>query len=167
MAQRHQRGEYAQHNEVYHHVQSTRSLCRGIDLVYLMLEVGSLWPEILVKDVTDLSEDNVLHASWSARRMYVGYFENGPDRLESVQINCTDMFVILVGRVHGWTLQRPRNFDRITVGTISLGTFAKLYQTSASTLQRQQKPCELAKQLGFFSEPHELYCEVASKYLNE
>lgn len=122
-------------------VQGTRSLCCGIDLLYTMPEVGLLRPANTFKGLTNLSEDNVLHASWSARRMYVGHFEYRPHRLESVQINCTDMFVILVGRVHGWTLRWPLNFDYITVGTISSGTFVKLDQTGASTLQWQQKGC--------------------------
>lgn len=60
--------------------------------------------------------------------MYVGHLEYRPDRLDPVQINRAEMFVILVGRIHCRMLWRPRGPDYTTIGTISYENFRKLKQ---------------------------------------
>lgn len=84
------------------------------------------------KGVTDLSEDKVFHAFWSACRMYVGHFKDRPDRLDSVQIDRAEMFVILVRRIHCRILWCPRGPDYTAVERISSKSFGNSNKTSSS-----------------------------------
>lgn len=87
-----------------------------------------------LKGVTNLSENKVFHAFWSACRMYVGHFEYRPDRLNPVQINRGEMFVILVGRINCGIIWRLRGPDYTAIGTISSGNLRNSKNTCSFIL---------------------------------